>query len=69
MMQWLQLSKNVKTDQLMLERLRDNYATAPAAQRPQLAQSIRKLESTHYPQLQQLKQLEKEIRNTEISHK
>ncbi|MBO4801355.1 MAG: hypothetical protein J5545_05755 [Bacteroidaceae bacterium] len=69
MMQWLQLSKNVKTDQLMLERLRDNYATAPAEQRPQLAQSIRKLESTHYPQLQQLKQLEKEIRNTEISHK
>ena len=69
MMHWLQLSKNVKTDQLMLERLRDNYATAPAAQRPQLAQSIRKLESTHYPQLQQLKQLEKEIRNTEISHK
>lgn len=69
MTQWLQLSKNVKTDMVMLERLRDNYSTASASQRQQLAQSIRNLESTHYPQLQELKQLEKEIRNAEISHK
>lgn len=66
--QWLQLSKNVKTDMVLLERLRDNYATASAQQRQQLAQSIRNLESTHYPQIQQLKQMEKEIRNAEISH-
>lgn len=66
--QWLQLSKNVKTDIVLLERLRENYATANPSQRPQLAQSIRNLESTHYPQLQQLQQLEKEIRNAEITH-
>jgi len=69
MTQWLQLSKNVKTDMVLLERLRDNYATAAAGQRQQLALSIKKLESTHYPQLQQLKQLEKDIRNAEITFK
>ena len=68
MTQWLQLSKNVKTDIILLERLRDNYATASTSQRQQLAQTITKLESTHYPQLQQLQQLEKEIRNAEIAH-
>jgi len=66
MQQWLQLSKNVETDATMLQRLRDSYATAQPAQRSQLATTIRQLEGTHYPNLQRLQQLAKEIRNAEI---
>jgi hypothetical protein len=69
MQQWLQLSKSTTTDATMLSRLRDNYATASAAERQQLANTIQQLEATHYPQLQQLQELGKEIRNDEISHK
>lgn len=67
MQRWLQLSKNVETDATMLQRLRDSYATAQPAQRTQLATTIRQLESTHYPNLQHLQQLAKEIRNAEIA--
>lgn len=66
MQQWMALSKSEATDAVMLLRLRDSYATADAAQRQQLATTIRRLESTYYPMLEQLKQLAKEIRNAEI---
>ena len=66
MQQWMALSKSEATDAVMLQRLRDSYATADAAQRQQLATTIRRLESTYYPMLEQLKQLAKEIRNAEI---
>lgn len=69
MQQWLQLSKSTTTDATMLSRLRDNYATASAAERQQMANTIQQLEATHYPQLQQLQELGKEIRNDEINHK
>lgn len=69
MKRWLILSKNTQTDAIMLQRLRDNYAMAKAEQRKQLEQSILWLEATHFPQLEQMKQLAKEIRNTEITHK
>ena len=69
MQQYQQLSKNIETDATMLQRLRDNYAAAQSAQRQQLAESIRRLEATHYPNLEQQKQLAKEIRNAEISYK
>lgn len=69
MQQWLQLSKNCETDATMLQRLRDNYATASAAQRTQLRQTILQLESNNETHQQQLRQLEKEIRNSEISNR
>lgn len=69
MQQWLQLSKNCETDATMLQRLRDNYATASAAQRTQLRQTILQLEINNETHLQQLRQLEKEIRNSEISNR
>jgi len=69
MLQYQQLSKNVETDATMLQRLRDNYTTAQPAQRQQLAETIRRLETTYYPNLQHLEQLAKEIRNAEISNK
>lgn len=69
MKQWVQLNKNVNTDATMLQRLRDNYASAKATERPQLAATIQQLEATHYPQVQQLQELGKDIRNTEINHK
>ena len=68
MQQWLQLSKNCETDATMLQRLRDNYATASAAQRIQLRQTILQLETNNETHQQQLRQLEKEIRNSEISN-
>lgn len=69
MQQYLQLSKTVDTDALMLQRLRENYATTSASQRKQLAETINRLEATHFPQLEQLKQLAKEVRNAEITYK
>lgn len=69
MKQWIKLDKDVTTDATMLQRLRDNYATAKASERQQMANTIQQLEATHYPQLQQLQELGKEIRNDEISHK
>lgn len=69
MQQWVQLNKNSETDATMLSRLRDNYATAAAADRKQLGATILKLEATYYPQLEQLQQLAKDIRNAEITHK
>lgn len=69
MQRYLQLSKAAETDATMLQRLRDNYATAQPAQRKQLAETILRLEATHYPQLQQLQQLAKEVRNAEITYK
>lgn len=69
MKNYLQLNKNVETDAIMLQRLRDNYATAQPQQRKQLAESIRRLEGTYYPNLQRLEILAKEIRNTEISQR
>ena len=68
MQQWLQLSKNSETDATMLQRLRDNYASASAAQRNQLRQTILQLETNHEAQRVQLQQLAKEIRNAEISN-
>ncbi|MBP3830682.1 MAG: hypothetical protein ILA06_10390 [Bacteroidaceae bacterium] len=68
MQQWLQLSKNSETDATMLQRMRDNYATASAAQRVQLRQTILQLEQNNETQRQQLRQLEKDIRNAEISN-
>ena len=67
MQQWIALSKTERTDATMLQRLRDNYATANAAQRQQLAPTIQRLEQTYYPLLEQLKTLAKEIRNAEIA--
>ena len=69
MEQWLQLSKNTQTDAVMLQRLRENYAATPQLQRAQLTEAISHLEATHYPQLEQLKLLAKEIRNAEITYK
>ena len=69
MQQWLQLSKNTQTDEVMLQRLRDNYAATAPAQRAQLTDAITRLEATYYPQLEQLRQLAKEIRNAEIAFK
>lgn len=69
MQQWMQLSKNVNTDETILQRMRDNYATASASERMQLATSIKRLESSYYAQVKQLNQLAKEIRNAEISFK
>ena len=69
MQQWMQLSKSTTTDATMLSRLRDNYANASAAERKKMENTILQLEATHYPQLQQLQELGKEIRNEEISHK
>lgn len=69
MQQWQQLNKALETDAIMLQRLRDNYASASLTERQQIAASIRKLESTYYPQLEQIRQLAKEIRNTEINNK
>jgi len=69
MQRYLQLSKNVDTDATMLQRLRDNYATAQPAQKRQLAETIVRLEQTHYPQIQQLQQLAKDVRNAEITYK
>ena len=66
--QMLQLSKNSETDATMLQRMRDNYATASAAQRVQLRQTILQLEQNNETQRQQLRQLEKDIRNAEISN-
>ena len=69
MQQYLQLAKTVDTDAVMLQRLRDNYATAQPAQKPQMAETIKRMEQTHYPQLQLLQQLAKEVRNAEITFK
>jgi len=69
MKQWVQLDKNVTTDATMLQRLRDNYTNAKSGERQQMATTILQLEETHYPQLQELQQLAKEIRNIEINHK
>lgn len=66
MKQWVRLNKDIATDATMLERLRDNYATAKPAERKQLSTTILQLEATYYPQLEQLSQLAKEIRNAEI---
>ncbi|MCR5180516.1 MAG: hypothetical protein K6C30_04805 [Bacteroidaceae bacterium] len=67
MQNYLQLHKDVETDGVMLQRLRDNYATAQPNQRRQLAETIRRLENSYYPNLQRLQNLAKEIRNAEIS--
>lgn len=69
MKQWIQLDKNITTDATMLQRLRDNYSTAKAAERQQLTTTIQQIEATHYPQLIEIRQLAKEIRNAEINHK
>lgn len=69
MKQWVQLDKNVTTDATMLQRLRDNYTNAKSGERQQMATTILQLEETYYPQLQELQQLAKEIRNIEINHK
>ena len=66
MKQWVHLNKDITTDATMLERLRDNYATAKPVERKQLSTTILQLEATYYPQLEQLSQLAKEIRNEEI---
>ena len=68
MQQYMTLDKAVQTDGTMIQRLRDNYAKAQAPEKQQIAQSILRLEATHYTQLSQLKQLAKEIRNAEITH-
>lgn len=69
MQQWVMLKKNNETDATMLKRLRDLYTTSEEKQRNQLRLAIQKLETNHYAQNQQLKQLAKEIRNEEISKK
>ena len=69
MKKWLQLKNSVQTDTEVLNRLRDNYAVSDAGQRQQLARTINRLEATYYPQQEQLRQLAKEIRNTEITYK
>lgn len=69
MQQWIQQSKNLQTDAIMLQRMRDNYATANKTERRKMEEAILRMESTYYPQEQQLKQLEKEIRNAEISRR
>lgn len=69
MSQWIQLSKNLETDNEMLQRLRDNYATADKTERQKLRDTILRIEDAYYPQLQQLELLGKEIRNAEILNK
>ncbi|MBO4906333.1 MAG: hypothetical protein J5486_04780 [Bacteroidaceae bacterium] len=64
--EWLTMKKNNSTDELMLQRLRDNYAKASAADRAQLAVTIRQLEASYYPRIQQLNELAKEIRRLEL---
>ncbi|MCR4994089.1 MAG: hypothetical protein K6A32_01710 [Bacteroidales bacterium] len=67
MQQWLSLNNTHATDAVMLERLRDNYATASPAQRQQLAPTIRRMEAVFYPRQRQLDHLAKTIRNKEIA--
>lgn len=65
MHEWVQLDKELSTDGLMLNRLRDNYAAARPADRQQLATTIRQLEATYYLRLEQLRALTKAIRRAE----
>ena len=69
MQRWMELDKNNQTDAVMLGRLRENYINAKDEQRKQLAQTIQKLEATHYSQLRECEALAKEIRNLEITFK
>ena len=69
MQQWIALNNDFRTDVIMLQRLRDNYAQATQQQRQQLRPTIIKLENTIQDNETRLKQLAKEIRNTEISTK
>ena len=69
MQKWIELRKTIDTDEIMLSRLRDNYAKANAAERTKIAPSIRRIEDSLYPQQEELRQLAKAIRNAEISHK
>lgn len=69
MQKWLELRKTNDTDSVMLQRLRDKYATASQAERAQIASSIRRLEDSHYAQKEELRNLAKDIRNIEINTK
>lgn len=69
MQQWLKLNKDSQTEAVMLQRLRDNYATAKPAERQQLRTTILQLEEKQEVQAATLRQLAKEIRNEEIQHK
>lgn len=69
MQAWLELRKSTDTDALMLDRLRDKYATASSAERSNMANSIRRLESSHYLHIEELRAIAKDIRNAEISAK
>lgn len=65
MQQWQSLSQTERTESLMLQRLRDNYATANDDERKKLATTILQIEKDYYPLLDKLKQLAKDIRKAE----
>ena len=69
MTMWLKLKSSTGTDATMLERLRDKYATCPDGERRAVATAIRRIESSHYIHIEELRQLAKDIRNAEISNK
>lgn len=69
MPQWLRLSKALSTDNILLERLREKYASASDKERKQIAPTIQRMEASVLAQEQAVNQLAKEIRNAEISHR
>ncbi len=67
MQNWLSLKKTTETDAVMLERLRDKYATSDAHERQTMAGTIRRLEDAHHLHLEELRILAKDIRNAELT--
>ena len=67
--EWVQMSRDVDTESVMLQRLRDNYATALAHERQNLAPTIMQLEATYYSKTKQLQEFAKVIREAEQSAK
>ena len=64
---WITLSQSTQTDEKTLSQMRTEYAKASANERRRMASIIKQFEENLYNNLIQLKQLTKEIRNTEIS--
>lgn len=67
MQAWLQLQKTFDTDDTMLQRLRDKYATAKTDERNDIATTIRRIEASHYIHYEELQQLAKDIRKAELT--
>ncbi|MCR5819744.1 MAG: hypothetical protein K6F94_02170 [Bacteroidaceae bacterium] len=69
MTRWLNLEKTNKSDEVILQRLRERFAeTTNDVQREKLAQSILRLENSYSRNVKQTRSLAKEIRNIEITN-